>query len=105
MAFAVTPTSGDAPYILTADFANSHNIDGVNYAIEVRTSMREGSCPFDSAGSLLSASIVDSLLADGTVNSGFDTVDSGSCRVFTLRLRRLSDNMVLSRESVSVDNI
>ena len=105
MAFAVTPTSGPSPYILTADIAAKVGINGGYYTASVSSSVAVGSCPAQGVSVPLSASAVETLLNVGSVNSGVGTIPAGSCRTFTLYIRRVSDNVVITESSVSVDNV
>ena len=104
MAFSVTPTSGAAPYTLSAIVADSDKIDNVLYTATLRTSSNTGSCLPEGAATLLDSSVVASLLADGSVEYG-STVNPGSCRSITLRILRVSDNAVVSSSTVFVDNV
>lgn len=105
MAFTVTPTSGDAPYSLSATVDNSVNVDGVNYVASVTTEHAMGSCPLSGAGTPLTPTIVNSLINGETVVSGAPTVTAGRCRTYTLAITRLSDNVVVDSADAFVDNI
>lgn len=105
MAFTVTPTSGAAPYILSADIINTGNIDGVNYVAAVFSSQSIGSCPSVGETTPLATSRLNTLLSVGSVDANVITVPAGSCRTFTLSITRLSDNVVVDSSSVSVDNL
>lgn len=105
MAFDVTPTSGEAPYLLTATIANAVNVDGVRYSMSVRSLVEEGSCPAFGNMSPLSQGDLDTLLAGGAVTTPYPTVPDGSCRAITLRLTRLSDGVGIQTETITVNNL
>lgn len=104
MAFSVTPTSGDAPYTLSASFVDTTYIDGVNYRVRVQSSVSVGSCPSIGTSEPLGVSQVNQLVVSGSTITN-PVVPAGSCRTFTLDILRLSDNSVVDSSSVSVDNI
>lgn len=104
MAFTVTPTSGDAPYILSADIADKVNIDGVNYALEVRPNTTIGSCLVGISTDPSNTNIVQSLLAtDSYMVSG--NVNVGSCRTYSLIIRDLRTDTIISSENAVIDNV
>lgn len=105
MALTVTPTSGDAPYILSADIAGSEYVDGVHYTATLRTATAVGECPFSTAGSTMPQSIVTELLNEGSVSLGIATVPQGSCQVIALRIIEVGSESLASIERVSIDNI
>ena len=104
MAFSVTPTSGDAPYVLTANIANSALIDGVKYAVSVAYSSSSGSCPAEGSEVYLTPIQIDTLLTTGSFTS-YSAVNTGNCRTFTLEIIRVLDSVVVDSSSVSVDNV
>lgn len=104
MAFTVAPTSGSAPYVLSATFAEKYLIDDINYRITVRFSQATGSCPAVGVADTLSESQLADLLENGSTSSAA-TVSSGACRTFTLRILRVSDSAVVASSSVYIDNI
>lgn len=103
MAFAVTPTSGNAPYTFTASFSRKELIDGVNFGLTVRTSVQEDSCATVGTGTN-SVMIAAALLASGSYVSGSTSVSSGSCSTYTARITNLITGEVVSISSVTVDN-
>lgn len=105
MAFAVTPTSGDGPYTVTATVANSENIDGVNYYATVGTDVGVGSCPLEGSSNLWEQFSVDLLLNTGTRTTSYPNVPAGSCRTLSLRIMRVYDNSVVAVSSASIDNV
>lgn len=104
MALTVTPTSGDAPYALSADVDAPLSVDGVHYRANLTTTEAIGSCPALGTGGSFTPSFVNSLVNGASLNYNA-TVVSGSCRTFTLRLYRVSDNVVVSTASATVDNV
>lgn len=105
MAFTVTPTSGDAPYALSANIANSVNVNGVDYAASVTTTLSSGSCPASGSQFPLPANLVNLLVAGETVSSSYPTVPSGSCRALTLTITRVSDSVVIDSSTVTINNL
>lgn len=105
MAFSVTPTSGEAPYFLSAAFDNKTYIDGVNFIASVRSSSLVGSCPLVGTANPLGVQRMQQLLASGSVDSGYTSVASGSCLAITLSVSRVSDGVVVAASTVTVDNV
>lgn len=105
MAFTVTPTSGDGPYVLSAEIEGADLINGLYSMATVVNSVAVGSCPPRGSGPSLDRSIVDSLVAGNEVQLPTANVPSGSCRSFTLSIVRLSDNAIISSEIATVDNL
>ena len=106
MAFDITPTSGAAPYTLSAIIANSENIDSVNFVASVRTSQTVGVCPETATGAQLSEAQINDLIANGSTTVGVSTsVPEGSCRAFTLRITKVSNDSVIALSTVHVDNV
>lgn len=104
MAFTVTPTSGSAPYVLSATFGNKDSIDNVDYALELRTSVLVGSCFVGVATGNPIAGAASSLLNTG-VSSVTGSVPAGSCRTYSLIIRDLSNNSILASQNVNVNNV
>ena len=105
MAFNVTPTSGDSPYVVAATVSDSVLIDGVNFYADVRTSISENICPLNGSSSPWSAFNVDNLINGGNVTTSYPNVPAGSCRAITLRILRVSDDYVVDIATVYVDNV
>lgn len=105
MAFDVTPTSGDAPYTLTATFVEPQLVDGVLYRAELRSNTQAGACPPAGAGVSNDAAGVASLLSTGVYVTPSETVPAGSCRRITFDIIRVADSVRVSRESVTVSNL
>ena len=103
MAFSVAPTSGTGPYQMSAEFYNIADLDGVNYALELRATNTEGSCDMDVSSGQNQPPGVDALLANGVYQIGAP-VPSGSCRTYSLIVRDLSDGTIISSENVYLDN-
>lgn len=104
MAFTVTPTSGDAPYLLEAVFSNSVLIDNVNFSLSVKYTSSVGSCPAEGSNQELAPSQIQSLLNNGSFNH-FSAVSAGSCRTYTLTIKNIASDDVVDSYSVSVDNV
>lgn len=105
MAFEVSPTSGLAPYTLSADISSRVAVDGVNYVASVLFSTTVGSCPAPGAGTSLSQSEIDILVATGSVILSASSIPAGSCRVYTFIIERVSDGVVISSADARIDNI
>ena len=104
MAFDVTPTSGEGPYLFTADVNRKALVNGVYYKATVRSSGSTSNCPSSGNGAELSEVLVQELLKNGQV-SYESSVPVGNCTTFTLRLIGMSTNVVVSQASVSVNNL
>lgn len=103
MAFTVTPTSGEAPYVLSADIDNLINIDGVHYRGFIGSGTAVGSCP--AAGfTTLPRVEREEFFESGSVTLT-DSVPPGSCRTFTLRIIRVSDEEEIAVSHINVDNV
>lgn len=105
MAFDVTPSSGAAPYFMSAVINDVHLIDGVNYTASVRSSINTGTCPATGQASILDPSFVDPMIAGQSVELTTTTIASGSCRTWSLYITRVADNVVVASASSSVSNI
>lgn len=103
MAFEVTPTSGEAPYLFTAIIDNASLIDGVLYTATVMYSTSPNSCPLEGNSTPWNAGQINDLINGNgtTVNT---SVNPGICRTWTLNVFRVSDSTVVASSSVSVDN-
>ena len=105
MAFTVTPTSGAAPYSLSAIVDNKENIDGISYVASVWTSVATGTCPLTGTATPVNVVLVDQLINSGTVILPYVSVDPGTCRTFTLRIMRAKTNVVIASSNATVDNV
>lgn len=103
MAFTVTPTAGDAPYVLNATFDNIASIDFINYSLELRSSSQVGSCFMDVSEGPDTPSISQSLLASGSATL-LNSVPAGSCSTRSLIIRDLSTNAIIESQNVYIDN-
>lgn len=105
MAFTVTPTSGDAPYTLSAAIDNAFNVDGVNYVASVMYYNNTGSCSVSGTGTALNPTAVKTLVDSGSVVLNTSTIPDGNCRTLVLEITRMIDNVVISSSSASIDNV
>lgn len=105
MAFDVTPTSGNAPYNFTASFLNKSAYDSGLFSVEFRQATEVGMCPVDALAGTNNAPIALELFNNEAYSYSTGNVPAGSCRTYSLLIRRLSDNVVESIMSVTVDNI
>ena len=101
MAFNVTPASGAGPYTLELDLANKTLIDGINYELEAFFSTGTGECPV--VGTSPGENIRDALLSVGSYVRTMD-VTQGDCLVYTVKVVSLKDSVILSQQTVSIDN-
>lgn len=105
MAFTVTPTSGAQPYFLSADVTGVSVINGIYYTASVRSGTGAGSCPAEGLVSPLPPERVNPIINGIPTDSGSSSVPAGSCRVFTLTIRRVSDNVVVATSNATVSNL
>lgn len=105
MAFTVTPTSGDAPYILNADISNKLGFELGLYSLELRNATNAGSCPAPIySGGMLTPQAVE-LLTLGTTTITTPSVPTGSCRIYTLLVRNIVTGSRVSEKTVSINNV
>lgn len=102
--FSVNPTSGDAPYVLTAVIANQENIDNANYALELRATNQTGTCFSGTSTGANQTAGVQSLINTGEYTIATNSVTAGDCRVYSLIVRDLNADTVISSQNVSIDN-
>lgn len=103
MAFDVTPTSGAAPYTLTASFANEESFS-LGYALRFTASDDiVGTCPSPNSATSVFPSVASLLLESGSAVRS-DSVPQGACRVYKLEVRS-SFGEVVDMQYVHVDNI
>lgn len=105
MAFTVTPTSGDGPYVLAANITDSDLIDNVNYQATIRHTSLVGSCPPPYTGNVLSAVNTARIVAGESVELTATNVPAGSCRTFSIEITRVSDSLVIDSSFTAVDNL
>ena len=105
MAFTVAPTSGEPPFTLSAEVSNVEYVDGVNYVASVAFSILSGVCPTQGATVPFSQEDVKSLLDGQDVIRGTTPVATGSCRTYTMQIRRVSDGAVVATSNATIDNI
>ena len=103
MAFDVTPTSGDAPYVFTANLAFDGRIDFVNFSLEFRVTTQTGSCFVGVSEGTNLVNAAQAILDSGTytLNSSFDV---GSCATVSLIIRDLLSGDVFDYANVFIDN-
>lgn len=90
--------------MLSADFAYDSNFDGVNYALELRSTTREDSCLTGVSGGVNRPGAVTTLLSSGSVELTVP-VESGECMAYSLIVRNLITNNVMSYANVYIDNV
>lgn len=103
MAFTVTPTSGDAPYVYTADFSSKDLIDGVSFDLEARTTVLENECFVGVSDGVNSPTIVNNLLDTGS-HTSMTSVGAGYCRTVSLIIRSLVTGQVVDYMNITIDN-
>ena len=103
MAFSVTPTSGVAPYVINATFANRLGFERGLYRLEVRIPKTVGSCPLPNSGTN-QALIAEQLLSTGSY-SLTTSVEVGSCQSIGLRIVNVATSAVTSSQSEEISNL
>lgn len=103
MAFTVTPTSGDAPYVYTADFTGKDVIDGVSFSLEARTTVLVNECFLGMSDGVNSQTIVDNILNTGS-HTSMTSVGAGFCRTVSLIIRNMNTGMVVDYKNITIDN-
>ena len=81
------------------------SIDFVNYSLEFRAGTTVGSCGSGVQVGANQQTIVSAIMVSGSAVQTGTSVPSGSCRVFSLIIRDLSDGSVLDSMNVTVDNV
>lgn len=104
MAFSVTPSSGAAPYTLTASFTNSKSVTGSTYIGELRGSSSSTGCPAAGTGMVNDVVGVAELLANGVYVSPVPSIGENSCRTFTFYIKD-ANGVVVSQASANVNNL
>lgn len=104
VAFAITPTSGAAPYVYTAQFSNKEMLSTGEYFLQAVSQTTAGSCVNPAASGTSNPTIVTSILNTGQYTNTF-SVPVGSCSVVALQIRRVSDNVIVSRELAQISNL
>lgn len=104
MAFSVTPTSGNQPYVLNATFNSKIAFSTGLYSLNVYKSVGTGGCPLPSVTVESMPAIADALLANGTFTAT-DSVLTGYCRVYNLVIRAVATGDILGQSNVSVNNV
>ena len=103
MAFDITPTSGDAPYLLSASFENSVSF-GHGYELIVRRSGTMGSCNTVVTTGPLEPVIADALLSAGQYSIP-DTVAAGRCDVYKIYIRNTSTGDIIDPMIATINNL
>lgn len=102
--FTVEPTSGTAPYTLSAVFSNKDYLNDVDYSLKSFVFTSLGICPVASGIVNNYQPIAVSILAIGYwVES--DTVSVGDCRGYKLQIVREADGRVMQQSVVYVSNL
>lgn len=102
MELTVTPSSGDGPYILSADIFNKSVIDGVRYDLLAYSQSAVGECPIPTSSP--NTIVRDSLLYQGFFSRN-QSVPVGSCNVYKVDIVDLATSDIVSTQSVSIDNL
>ncbi len=105
MAFSVTPTSGNAPYVFTANISNKANLMPGYYSLEFRGVGAVGSCPSDGIPGNNIPLAVEQIMATNSYTQVSPNVMPGACRVSTLIIRDLKTNSIVSQSTVQVSNL
>lgn len=104
VAFTVTPTSGNAPYLLTAVFDRGDSFVDPGYALEARATTRPGSCLLGLSQSANVPAMVTALLDTGEFSMLTD-VPANQCRTISLIVRNTITGDVLDSKNVYINNI
>lgn len=100
----VSPANGQAPYIIKANFLNKELIDDVAYKLEARRITSVGSCPLSAFPGTVSNSITTSIKnTDQWTDT--TTVSTNSCAAVTVRIIKLDTNIVVSEQTVYINNL
>lgn len=105
MAFTVAPTSGTGPFLFDASFENENSIKTAYYRLSFLSGVAAGTCPPPFTTGVSNDLAAQSLLETGSYVQPSASIAPGSCRTYTLLIRRLSDNEIVSTMSVNVSNI
>lgn len=103
MALSVTPTSGVAPYLLSATFDNSVAF-GHGYELIVRKSGSMGTCNTDITTGPLDPTIAAALLSTGQYQIT-NTVAGGRCDVYKVYVRDIANNVIITPMTAQINNL
>lgn len=105
MAFDVTPTSGQPPFVFTADFSARYGLDAGYYFLQFYINTEVGFCPNgDPLGTTHPANAL-ALLETGIYTQSAGPIPSGSCRTSTLVIREVGTNNIVSQAIANIDNV
>lgn len=105
MAFDVTPTSGESPYLFTATFLNKDTFNTGLYVLEFRSATSASACPASAISGNSNPAVAAALLNNGSYEAVGADVPAASCRTYGLYIRLVSDNSIVSSSLVNVNNI
>lgn len=104
VSWVVSPSTGVAPYVLTAVFNNKELLDGVNYRLESAIVDNVGSCVTNINAGVNDQARANTILATNGLTA-MQTVNTGSCRAFILRIRDIPNNTIIQGLIAHVDNV
>lgn len=104
MALTVTPTSGASPYTYKSVFDNKHRFASGLYRLEFRAVANVGSCSSDFSGAQNSPAIANAFMMTDSYTRTTD-VAVGSCNNAQLSVVRISDGVIVSSLTASIDNV
>ena len=104
MAFTVTPTSGDAPYVFTAEFDNIESFIPQRYLLLFRSNTSVGSCSSSISGNFNPTAAAD-LLNEGVYTLESPSVPVGSCNRYRITVYDVVNNSSLENVDVTIDNV
>lgn len=104
MAFTVTPTSGSAPYVFTAEFSAKESLFSDLYVLEVRPRTSAGSCPGPATSGSRSSGAEQSILLYDNYTV-LTSVPAGSCLGTTIVIREIASDTIVSQATAQVSNL
>lgn len=104
MALSVAPSSGEAPYVFTAEFGNKTAADNITYSIEAAGIAAAEACPLDLDYVPLN-SVITTAFRNGDVYTRNTNIPLTNCYSLVVRIRDLRSNLIVQSRVVSVNNI
>lgn len=105
MAFNVAPTSGQPPFVFTADFSARYGLDAGLYSLTFYRSTAVGFCPNGEPLGTTHPEVAQTLLQTGTYTQTTGPIPSGSCRSNTLVIREVATGNIVSQAIANIDNV
>ena len=105
MAFDVTPTSGEVPYVYTSEILNKESFDLGVFRLELKTLTQVGSCSPSGDTGVMNVPGATALRRFDTYTQTTQSVPPGNCRQSNLIVRDLRTGEVVSIMSVAISNV